>query len=406
MDKRTGYERYGLRGNPFRDLASESLDEIDILHVNLNVDEYLGVIKNEVLDKASKAVIVLVGDTGAGKTHRLKFLCNEAEKNELFYVYKNVDEKATWVVKGTLEELIKSSDKTDLGLLTKPKWYKQLNKIKKNLDNYSPENVGRAIADCLNANAPSFLMFNDLHRLASSKSLDRFVRVLRMIFDNIDDGVMILIGSRTEFFQDLVVKYPSINEHINRRFVLDTLEDEQASLLIAKRLLEKRIVEDIEPLYPFTKESTKVLNEKANGNPRLLLNITSIVLDHAAQKRVITIDEEFARESVKSSKNKKLDLFFDQRDTILKERKKLEKTGFKEKIKATPQIQGNPTSPYPSKNDQSQDIEDKIIAQKVKVKCPKCGKVSSFNITGKQKKVFCPNPDCDFSGMIKAKQNQ
>jgi len=39
------YERYGLTGNPFRELASENLEDVMILHVNQAADEQLRTIR-------------------------------------------------------------------------------------------------------------------------------------------------------------------------------------------------------------------------------------------------------------------------------------------------------------------------------------------------------------------------
>ena len=80
------YERYGLTSNPFRDLASESLDDVEVYHVNLDVDRTLDTIKQEVLEKENRAAVALVGLHGAGKTERLLVAQSEGKERKAFVV--------------------------------------------------------------------------------------------------------------------------------------------------------------------------------------------------------------------------------------------------------------------------------------------------------------------------------
>ncbi len=62
--EKSGYERYGLSGNPFRDLSSENLEDVELYHVNQSIDKDLSGIVDEIFGKENKAVI---GDIGGSR---------------------------------------------------------------------------------------------------------------------------------------------------------------------------------------------------------------------------------------------------------------------------------------------------------------------------------------------------
>jgi DNA-directed RNA polymerase subunit RPC12/RpoP len=80
---------------------------------------------------------------------------------------------------------------------------------------------------------------------------------------------------------------------------LPAFNDDEARLLLAKRLLVMRMVEDVDPLYPFTPESVTLLNTRARGVPQVLLQQASMVFDDATKRRVITIDDGYVTELFK-----------------------------------------------------------------------------------------------------------
>jgi len=47
--RKGGYERYGLTGNPFRDLSSDSIENVDIFHVHQSIDDSITNIMEEVV---------------------------------------------------------------------------------------------------------------------------------------------------------------------------------------------------------------------------------------------------------------------------------------------------------------------------------------------------------------------
>ncbi len=449
--EKTGYDRYGLSSNPFRDLSSESLENVDIFHVSQNIDDELSVLKEEIFDKENKAVVAVLGDYGFGKTERLLLAANEAKKNKAFYVIVNMSAETKWSVANVIDQMIKNSGLTFFQrTFSSPKWYRNLLKMKKQVKKrYNPDAIGRVIVEALNANAPSFLLLNDLHNLSHVEDLDNFVRVLHNIADYSNHGVLTMMVSDANYFQNLMSRHPSMNQRINHEIIIPPLSNNEASLMIAKRMLEKRMVDSIEPLYPFTEEAIYVLNKEAKGRPRQLLQITSFVIDLAAQRKIMNIDKEITIELLNIGKNQRLNIMYQDETQIISPDQKLEKpveipisrkTNKEKKAKKSgllpkkskmskskqiPVYQGNPTSNPNNPGDDSsflpddkfetsidnefetmKEIDKPEVIKNVRVRCPKCTKIFNFEITNETEKLVCPNPDCDFSGKIPEKMKK
>lgn len=401
---KTGYDYYGLSGNPFRDLSSESLENVDIFHVVQDLDDELKIIKNEIFEKENKAVIAVLGGYGVGKTERLLLAKSEAESNGFYCVFRNMSNETRWTVASVMDQMINDTNKK-LGFFKRifnpPKWYKNILKTRKKVTtNYDPEEIGHVIVKALNENTPSFLLLNDLHNLQQPADLDNFVRVLHVIADHSDPGVLTMMSSDSSFFKNLMNRHPSMNERINRKIIVPPLDNNEAGLLIAKRMLDKRLVDSIEPLYPFTEESVAVINDEAAGNARQLLKIASLVIDNASQSKLMTIDGFTTRDILKIGENQKLDIDFEEekeKSDIApiwnpKKNKKLRKS---KKIAVIPK---NNTGAKPANN--PLPISNSSEIKSIRVKCPKCAKNFTFEVKDSNEQMRCPNPQCDFIGKI------
>ena len=286
------YDRYGLTSNPFRELASESLADIEIYHVRTRVDEGLASIKEEVLEKENRALVALVGPLGAGKTQRLLLAAFEARERKAFTVYLEVGPKTVDVLKGLAREIQAAAK---LGGLAKtfapPTWFREIGTLLKLKDaGFDTAKAGKSIARALNENAPAFLLLNDFHNLAGTAEAVAFARVLQEVADSIQPGVLVMFSCYPTYLQGLAKAHPSLVSRINRTFVLPGLTDEEAGLLIAKKLLAKRLVEELEPLFPFERGAISALNRAVGGNPRRLLEAADRVLEYAVEHRSYRID--------------------------------------------------------------------------------------------------------------------
>ena len=308
MEKKA-FERYGLTGNPFRDLASETLENVDIFHVDQSIDEYLNTTWEDVSSLENKAFIAIVSGLGSGKTERLLMAANYAEQKGYFCVFRSITSETKWIVKGILEN-IKAQGDLDMNwfrrVLWPPKWYRDVVKaIKKVETGYDPENMGTIITNALAENAPAFLLLNDLQNLPMTKDVAPFMQTLYIIVNKLEPGTCVMISSDMKYFSILMKGQPSLNQRVNRRLTVPPLTDKEAGLMIAKRMLVKRLVDDLDPIYPFTKDAISVLNEQARGVPRQILQLADVTINEAANIKAINIDADLVCDILKIPKRRK-----------------------------------------------------------------------------------------------------
>jgi hypothetical protein len=291
------YDRYGLTGNPFRELASENLADVELFHVNLEVDDALHNVEEEVFEKENRAIVAIVGAHGTGKTERLLLAAAQARERKAFTVYFDVTSKTSWVLRGLAQEFQKVAEG---GGYTKtfssPAWLRGMAALQKLKDeNYDPIAAGKAIGLALNETAPSFLLLNDLHNLMESSEVHTFARTLQQVSDVIKPGVLIMFVCYPSYLAWLTVNHAPFASRINRTFVLPGLTTDEASLLLAKKMLPKRLVEDLEPTYPFDREAIAALNDAAGGNPRRLLEEADLAIEYGVSHRLYRIDVDTVR---------------------------------------------------------------------------------------------------------------
>ncbi len=288
------YERYGLTGNPFRDLATENLEDVTLFHVNQDVDQSLQSIREEVYDKENRAVLALIGELGAGKTERLRFTLAEAQERKAFAVYFDLTEKTPWVLRGLAQEFGKAAKESGLiKAFGGPSWIRRMAALEKIKDEkYDPSEAGKTIALALSESAPSFLLLNDLHNLIESREVDAFVRVLQEVANGIKPGVLVMFSCYTSYLPWIAANHPAFAQRINRTFLLTRLKDDEAALLIAKKLLVKRVVEDLDPTFPFDGEAVSTMNGASGGNPRRLLELADLVIEYAVAHRAYRVDND------------------------------------------------------------------------------------------------------------------
>jgi type II secretory pathway predicted ATPase ExeA len=291
------YDRYGLVSNPFRDLSSENLEDVSIYHVNQDVDDNLRTIREEVFDKENKALVAITGELGAGKTERLLMTASEARARGAFTIYLDVTAKTTGVVRAIASEIQKGAQKAKkVGFLSAPPWYRKILPLTKLKDEkYDGKTAGRAIGEALNGTAPSTLLLNDLHNLVQSREADAFARMMLEVTDVIKPGVLVMFSSYTSYLAWLSVNHPALASRINRTFVLTSFSDDEAALLLAKKLLVKRLVEDLDPIFPFDREAVHELVVAAQGNPRRLLELADLSIEYGIARRAYRVDAELVK---------------------------------------------------------------------------------------------------------------
>ncbi|HYK93950.1 MAG TPA: hypothetical protein VEY07_07925 [Thermoplasmata archaeon] len=291
------YERYGLTGNPFRDLASENLENVEVFHVDLAVDEALASMKEEVYARENKAFVAVVGQHGAGKTERLLLASIQARQRGANVGYFSISERAAWGVPGLAQAFLNSAGLGGFArVFSAPPWYRALQPLLRTKPNqFDPVRAGRALGHALNARAPSFLLLNDLHNLSAPAEADLFAKTLQELSDAIRPGVFVMVGALPAYFVELTRNRPTLSSRINRTIILPTLSEAEAGLLLAKKLLAKRLVENLDPLYPFDGTAVAELNRASFGNPRRLLELADRAIELAAGRRAYRVDAELVQ---------------------------------------------------------------------------------------------------------------
>ncbi len=291
------YERYGLTGNPFRELASESLADVQIYHVDQECDALLRTIREEVFDQENRAVVAITGPPGSGKTQRLRVTAAEARERKGFAVYVDVPAKghlALAEIGQAFEKAAKEAGK--VRMLGAPAWLRSVvAAVNPKRETIDPNEVGRRIAEALNANVPSFLLLNDLQMVAEAREAVLLAAVLEQVADSIQPGVLIMFTCYASYLSWLLASCPSFVSRVNRTIPLVPLSEEEARLVLAKKLLGKRIVEELEPTYPFDREAIHEVNQAARGNPRRVFEFADAALERAVAVRAFQIDAELAR---------------------------------------------------------------------------------------------------------------
>lgn len=290
----SSYERYGLHGNPFQlEDKGTSLQALEIYHVTQLVDDELALIKEGVFNRENKAAVMLVGTPGIGKTHRLLLANREADLNNMFCVFYDIGTGSRIAAEGLVQAFLSKKQKR----FGQPSWMKSLQKFGKGLSRgYDPGLIGGLVAEALNAQAPAFLLINGFHTLPQVGDADRFLAMLSVVIDRLRAGVLIFMECDSKFFSGLLQSNQGFASRVKRRVTIPPLTNDEARLLLAKRLLVKRMVEDVDPLYPFTQESVNILNARANGIPHALLEQAKFVFDDATKRRIITIDDGYVTE--------------------------------------------------------------------------------------------------------------
>lgn len=294
------YERYGLTGNPFRELASENLEDVTIYHVNQQSDTLLRTIRDEVFDKENRVVVAITGPQGSGKTQRLLVTAAEAKEHKAFIVHFDLPSKSVLALRGLAAAFEKAARNSGLvKVLGAPAWLRSVSALAKMKEgSYDPKDAGRRIGEALNAAAPSILLLNDMHNLVESSEAELFAKTLEEVTSVIKPGVLVMFTCYASYLAWLTANQPGLASRVNRNIQLATLSDDEARLVLAKKLLAKRIVEDLEPTYPFDREAVLELNRAARGNPRRLFELADAALERGVATRAYQIDAESVRSAL------------------------------------------------------------------------------------------------------------
>ncbi len=281
------YKLYGLNSNPFREVSAEAIEGIYLLHVSQKIDGELACIVGE-LSEGGRAVVAFVGELGIGKTQRLRWLEEVAVKSGIFRIFLGVERDYSLNIKRLFESGLKQiNDKMGfMGRLRPPQYVKEIKKSLK--QKKEPVELGILASMMLKEQKPSYILLDNI-----DCGDNNFMEFLTALVNNLKAGSLLCFTCNKEIFKGIRETNPSFIERINKLYMLDGLEDKEAELLVAKRLAVSRSVQNMDFLFPFTREFVYSLNSQVHGNPRALLKGVDDALCRACNTGMPIIAKSF-----------------------------------------------------------------------------------------------------------------
>ena len=128
-----------------------------------------------------------------------------------FCVMGGVTTESQWMVKNILESMAgKGRHRTqgnEIGKVDQSGQKSVKNHLQRGVRLRS-EMVGHVIAEALNANAPSFLLINDLHRLPEKEDMEQFLQILYVVTNEIVPGVLVVLSGDDKYFKGVLHSTP------------------------------------------------------------------------------------------------------------------------------------------------------------------------------------------------------
>jgi len=201
-------------------------------HIERSVDIELAAIFEEIRrGERKKAVISLGGSEGYGKTETLQILEAKANKEGIFSIF---------------------SDARDISII-RDKIVKRPKILK--LKSKKDASLEKVIVSAMNKHKPSLLLL-----------------------DNLQMPVVVFSCSKCEARDFPLLELPP-------------LTDEEAVLIVEKRLALFRYSQNMNSLYPFTRGFICKLNQDVGGKPGSLITRLDSILKDAIEKKVLRIQE-------------------------------------------------------------------------------------------------------------------
>ncbi|WP_297421551.1 ATPase [Thermococcus sp.] len=291
------YEVYGLSRNPFEQLASEGIADVESIHVYQEVDMRLQMIASEVIGNKSSIAMSIVGPLGMGKTQRLKSLAKVVEGNGGKAVYVKVDTNDILKLTRDIFYALKPpKSRTNIFLENLSRKLGFIDRLEKMLSS-TGEYKSRDIAELLTEQMGKFpycaLLLDELENMQSAKEHEKiqFFEMLRHFISNMPKGCVVAFACVPEAYEEYSRIFPAFFMRLHYEFKLRPMSLDEAYELVKKRLNRVRVKDTDDPLYPFTEEAIKLIHQLGNGNPRQILRLLHYVLSEAAKHKFDPIDD-------------------------------------------------------------------------------------------------------------------
>ena len=331
IDVSSSYERFGLEKNPFTDLSSEAIRDIEKIHVSQEIDSRIADILSDVIGESSGIALSLVGPLGSGKTQRLKGVHKLIQESGGMSIYQKIDSND--IIKTTLDIFSYFSEYEDEEpveqsleevAITEETMYEQpyqeeklsfFEKIKRFFSrekavpiveeyedseltraNYNSQDIGNQLIDYLGEYKRSALIVDEMENIltASNTDLILFFEFLREFISNMPESSVFIMACTNNAYERIREINPAFVARLHNELFSEPLPDERAIKLVQKRLEYNRRKSIINPLYPFEESAIVLANSMAKGNPRELLKLLHTTLFTATRDNFVEfIDDRY-----------------------------------------------------------------------------------------------------------------
>ena len=291
------YEVYGLSRNPFEQLASEGIRDVESIHVYQEIDMRLQMIISEVIGNKSSIALSIVGPLGMGKTQRLKTIAKAIEENRGKALYVKVDTHDILKLTRDIFYAIKPpKSRTNIfleNLSRKLGFIDRLEKMLTDTQEYKSRDIAELLTEQMSRFPYCALLLDELENMqgASEKEKIQFFEMLRHFISNMPEGCVVAFASVPEAYAEYTKIFPAFFMRLHYEFKLRPMSLDEAYELVKKRLNRVRIKDTDDPLYPFTEDAIKLIHRLGRGNPRQTLRLLHYVLTEAAKHRFDPIDD-------------------------------------------------------------------------------------------------------------------
>jgi predicted transcriptional regulator len=314
-------EKYNLNRNPFDKISAESMtaEEIVKMHVVTSADRKIASNLSTILSGGS-ATIALIGEYGSGKSIRASSIKETLKNKDAFVFYTKLPGGTPGIVTYAIFEsvclpLINSSKTPDeLRQFAEKMWntYRDINSLPE--EKFKPYKVGQDLASLFKKISESDLLsglvideFEEIIEASIQREIRKTFEILREFLSHAVgiSGHITVICSTPNAWATLKEIHPAVATRVHVEIEFKPVSDEIAAKIVEKRLDAFRSSPKTKGLKPFTKKAiSKVNNQYATGNPRMLLLVLRSILDVAAKNKLDEVNVDTIEAGVSSAREK------------------------------------------------------------------------------------------------------
>jgi type II secretory pathway predicted ATPase ExeA len=251
---------FGMKVMPFGKDSAELFDYPQLAEVRQILD----------LTVAERAISLVTGQAGVGKTTAVRSFANTLPANSFRIVYLGHDQQGNTLMRRLCLEL---------ALKPRPHRGQQLLQ------------VGQFLMENLMENGKSIVMVVDECHLLDLATLEDLRMLTNADFDRASPLSIILIGQLSVRRQLKSPGYEAINQRIRFRYALEGLSQEEAIAYFKLRIKQAGGQEDL-----FTADALRLLFSASGGIPRELNNLCSAALLKAYALGVKKVDGKLVKQ--------------------------------------------------------------------------------------------------------------